>query len=56
VPLARRQTENPTAFIENREVFGDLVDDDRFVSTYKSMLSSLHNKGARATLEDIAAS
>jgi mannitol 2-dehydrogenase len=56
VPLARRQTEHPTAFIENREVFGDLVDDERFVSTYKSVLSSLHTKGARATLEEIAAS
>ena len=56
VPTARRQRENPVAFIENREVFGDLVDNERFVSTYKSMLSSLHTKGARATLEEIATS
>jgi mannitol 2-dehydrogenase len=53
---AQRQRENPTAFIENREVFGDLVDNERFVSTYKSVLASLHSKGARATLEDIASS
>jgi mannitol 2-dehydrogenase len=53
---ARQQRENPTAFIADREVFGDLVDNERFVSTYTSILASLHHKGARATLEDIAAS
>jgi mannitol 2-dehydrogenase len=51
---ARRQQEDPLAFIADREVFGDLIDDERFVSTYRSLLSSLHNKGARATLEDLA--
>ncbi len=56
VPTAQRQKDNPTAFIENREVFGDLTDNERFVSTYTSILASLHTKGARATLEDIASS
>ncbi|HEU4348069.1 MAG TPA: mannitol dehydrogenase family protein [Actinoplanes sp.] len=56
IERARQQRENPAAFISNREVFGDLVDNERFVSTYTSMLSSLHTKGARATLEDIASS
>jgi mannitol 2-dehydrogenase len=51
VPLARRQRENPTAFIENRSVFGDLVDDERFVTTYVNVLTALHRDGARATLE-----
>jgi mannitol 2-dehydrogenase len=51
---ARRQPAEPLAFIENREVFGDLVDNERFVSAYRSVLSSLHHKGARATLEDLA--
>ena len=51
---ARRQRAEPLAFIENREVFGDLVDNERFVSAYRSVLSSLHHKGARATLEDLA--
>jgi mannitol 2-dehydrogenase len=51
---ARRQRTQPLAFIENREVFGDLVDSERFVSAYRSVLSSLHHKGARATLEDLA--
>jgi mannitol 2-dehydrogenase len=52
--IARRQKDNPTAFIENRELFGDLADNERFVSTYTSLLASLHTKGARATLEEIA--
>jgi mannitol 2-dehydrogenase len=53
---ARRQREEPLAFLANREVFGDLVDDDRFVSVYESTLAALHHKGARATLEDIVGS
>jgi mannitol 2-dehydrogenase len=50
---ARRQRENPLAFISNREVFGDLVDDERFVSIYTATLASLHGKGARRTLEEL---
>jgi len=55
VPAAQRQHEEPLAFIANREVFGDLIDNERFVSTYRSVLASLHTKGSRATLQDIAA-
>jgi mannitol 2-dehydrogenase len=51
--LARRQTEDPDAFIANRDVFGDLVDQKPFVSAYRSALSSLHQRGARATLESL---
>ncbi|OJF13800.1 mannitol dehydrogenase family protein [Couchioplanes caeruleus] len=53
VPRARRQHDEPLAFVENRELFGDLVDDERFVATYRTVLASLHTKGARATLEDL---
>jgi len=53
VPLARSQREHPLAFVENREVFGDLVDDRRFTTTYLAVLKSLHARGARATLEDL---
>jgi mannitol 2-dehydrogenase len=53
VAIARRQREDPDAFIANRELFGDLVDDARFVSAYRSALRSLHERGARATLESI---
>ncbi|HKP41420.1 mannitol dehydrogenase family protein [Mycobacterium sp.] len=53
VPLARSQHENPTAFIENTEVFGDLASQPRFVEAYLWALDSLHRDGARATLEDL---
>jgi mannitol 2-dehydrogenase len=51
---AQRQHAEPLAFIADREVFGDLVDNERFASTYRTMLASLHAKGARATLESLA--
>ena len=54
VPLARRQHEDPDAFIANRDVFGDLADEQPFVSAYRSTLASLHQRGARATLESLA--
>jgi mannitol 2-dehydrogenase len=54
VPLARRQREDPLAFLANRELFGDLVDDERFVAAYRAALYSLHERGARATLESLA--
>ena len=51
--LARRQHEDPDAFIANRDVFGDLVDQKPFVFAYQSALASLHQRGARATLESL---
>jgi mannitol 2-dehydrogenase len=51
--LARRQRNDPDAFIANRDVFGDLANDKRFVTAYRSALSSLHQRGARATLESL---
>jgi mannitol 2-dehydrogenase len=48
---ARRQREDPDAFIANREIFGDLVDDKRFVAAYRTTLWSLYEVGARKTLE-----
>ncbi|MEU8228646.1 mannitol dehydrogenase family protein [Actinoplanes sp. NPDC048967] len=51
---ARRQSTDPLAFIADRDLFGDLIDNERFVSAYRSVLSSLHLKGARATLEELA--
>ena len=53
VPLARRQREDPDAFIANPDVFGDLADEKPFVSAYRSTLASLHQRGARATLESL---
>jgi mannitol 2-dehydrogenase len=53
IPIAQSQREDALAFIANRQVFGDLVDDERFVSTYRRHLASLHEHGARATLHGI---
>jgi mannitol 2-dehydrogenase len=50
---ARRQREDPDAFIANRDVFGDLVDQKPFVSAYRWALTSMHQRGARATLESL---
>jgi len=51
VPIARSQRDNATAFLENRSVFGDLVDHPRFVEPYVKTLQRLHREGARATLK-----
>ena len=50
---ARRQHTDPDAFIANRDVFGDLIDEKPFVVAYRSALASLHQRGARATLESL---
>ena len=55
VPLARSQHDNPTAFIENTQLFGDLAKHPRFVEAYLWALESLHRDGARATLETLLA-
>jgi mannitol 2-dehydrogenase len=52
---AREQRADPLAFLRNRDLFGDLADDERFTSAYASTLDSLHTKGARKTLEDLMA-
>jgi len=55
VPAAQRQREDPDAFISDREVFGDLVDDEHFRGTYREVLASLHANGARRTLAHLVA-
>lgn len=50
VPLARSQAERPTAFIENRMLFGDLAEEPAFVEPYLAALDALHRSGARATV------
>jgi mannitol 2-dehydrogenase len=51
--LARGQRENADAFISNRQLFGDLATNQRFAAAYRSALASLHQRGARATLESL---
>jgi mannitol 2-dehydrogenase len=48
---AARQGEDPLAFLRDRDLFGDLVDDERFTKAYTAALDRLHSAGARATLE-----
>jgi mannitol 2-dehydrogenase len=52
---ARRQREEPLAFISNRDVFGNLVEDLRFTTLFEAALTSLHRNGARATVEMLSA-
>jgi mannitol 2-dehydrogenase len=54
--FARQQAENPLAFIENRAVFGDLVDQPAFRGAYLDALTSFHQVGARRTIEMLNAS
>jgi mannitol 2-dehydrogenase len=53
VAHARRQRDDPLAFLADRGLFGDLVDDERFTAAYRAALGSLHERGARATLEAV---
>lgn len=48
---AAKQAEDPLAFLRDRDLFGDLADDERFTAAYTAALDSLHRNGARATLE-----
>ena len=48
---AARQPEDPTAFLAQRELFGDLVDDHRFTDAYLRALTSLHTVGALASVK-----
>jgi len=53
IETARRQHDEPLIFISDRDLFGDLIDDERFVLAYRSALDSLHTRGARGTLEAV---
>ncbi len=48
---AARQGEDPLAFLRDRDLFGGLVDDERFTAVFTEALSALHGKGARETLQ-----
>ncbi|MFW0872523.1 mannitol dehydrogenase family protein [Rhodococcoides corynebacterioides] len=53
VPVARSQHDDPLAFVRNRDLFGDLVDDERFTAAYLAALDGFHTRGARAVVEDL---
>ena len=48
---AQEQASDPLAFLRDPDLFGDLVEDERFTKEYAAALDSLHEHGARATLE-----
>ncbi|GAA1893297.1 mannitol dehydrogenase family protein [Williamsia serinedens] len=52
-PLARDSRDDPRAFVGVRDLFGDLVDDPRFMDPYTRVLTSLRQNGTRATLEGL---
>ncbi len=51
---ARRERDEPNAFISQRVLFGDLAAEERFAAAYQTALRLLHTRGARATLETLA--
>ena len=52
--IATQNRKNITAFIENREVFGELCDNPRFVKAYTEALTCLYEHGAKETVRHYA--
>ena len=50
VASARQQRTDPTSFLENGDIFGDLVENPRFTTAYIEILVA-HRSGTRATLQ-----
>ena len=50
-PPRLASTNEPLAFIEDEQLFGDLAAHEAFATAYAASLASLHEVGARATLE-----
>lgn len=49
----RQLGDDPLAFLRDRELFGDLADRVEFSQPYLRALESFHQRGARATIEDL---
>ena len=52
---ARRYPDEPLAFLADRSLFGDLIDDARFTEAYRRHLDRLHTDGARESLRAVLA-
>jgi mannitol 2-dehydrogenase len=50
---AAHQTDDPLAFVRQRELFGDLAGIETFTGPYLSALESLRRKGSRATMRSL---
>ncbi len=51
---ARQLVEDPLAFLRDRELFGDLAEQPAFTEPYLRALNSFRQRGARATIADLA--
>jgi mannitol 2-dehydrogenase len=51
VERAQHNRDDPLVFISDPDLFGDLAQNEQFVTQYRAALKSLHEIGARATLE-----
>jgi mannitol 2-dehydrogenase len=51
--VSRARSDDPLAFVADRELFGDLADDERFASAYRDALVSLREHGARNIVENL---
>lgn len=49
---AARQRDDPLAFLRQRDLFGDLADDDVFARSYLQALRGLEERGARAMAQE----
>ena len=54
IPIAKSQRVRPLAFVENRQLFGNLVDNEKFTKPYLAALNSLFENGAHATVEALS--
>ena len=55
VETARRQHDDPLAFVRNRRLFGDLIEEPGFTEPYLRALHSLFEHGAHATVTALSA-
>jgi mannitol 2-dehydrogenase len=44
---------DPLAFLKNKEIFGDLVNSERFVNTYLKILDALRKYGIETAIRDL---
>ena len=50
IPIALSQRENPLAFIQNKQLFGNLSENEKFTAPYLAALESLFTRGAHETV------
>ena len=51
--VAAKAGSDVTAFLEMKDLFGDLSDSERFVSELRRLLKSLYEQGSKATLQQV---